>query len=280
MKFTTSDGLQLVYEDEGKGIPLLCLPAIISGPRDFDDLATVVSNVRMIRLCYRGRGGSDYDTNIDNYNAETGVRDALELLEHLGIDKAVFVGTSWGGAISLLTGIASPQKVAGIILNDFGPKIELIGYSQLKAMLSIPKNVKNYMEVATHIFEILHKKHPKITLAECEVFALRWITFGPEGVIKDYDSKLYTSILLGPVLEDSSISLWSGFDALKATPLALIRGANSDLLSKETVKEMRNRHPGMIYANVPGRGHVPYLDEPLAVEAINMLLDKVRHEYD
>ena len=62
--------------------------------------------------------------------------------------------------------------------------------------------------------------------------------------------------------------LWPLFDALAGLPLAMIRGANSDLLTPETFAEMRRRRPDAIAAEVPGRGHVPFLDEPESLAAI------------
>ena len=48
-----------------------------------------------------------------------------------------------------------------------------------------------------------------------------------------------------------------------------IRGANSNLLSEDTLEEMQRRRPDMITAVVPGRGHIPFLDEPEAVAALH-----------
>ena len=61
------------------------------------------------------------------------------------------------------------------------------------------------------------------------------------------------------------IDLWPFFDALEGMPLAVIRGANSDLLTRQTVGKMLRRHPDMLVAEVPDRGHIPFLDEPEAV---------------
>jgi len=66
------------------------------------------------------------------------------------------------------------------------------------------------------------------------------------------------------------------FDACAGLPLALIRGANSDLLSAEVAAEMQARRPDMIFANVPDRGHVPFLDEPQAVAALTAWLGAMR----
>ncbi|MDH5798678.1 MAG: alpha/beta hydrolase, partial [Paracoccaceae bacterium] len=67
--------------------------------------------------------------------------------------------------------------------------------------------------------------------------------------------------------------LWPFFDAMGGLPLAVIRGANSDLLTKDTVAEMQRRRPDMIFAEVPDRAHIPFLDEPRALDAINRWLE-------
>jgi pimeloyl-ACP methyl ester carboxylesterase len=70
--------------------------------------------------------------------------------------------------------------------------------------------------------------------------------------------------------------LWPLFDALSGLPLALIRGANSDLLTPDTANEMLDRRPDMICAEVPDRGHVPFLDEPEALAALNAWLEQMK----
>ena len=68
--------------------------------------------------------------------------------------------------------------------------------------------------------------------------------------------------------------LWTLFDHLKGTPLAVIRGANSDLLSAATLEKMIARHPGLIARTVPDRGHVPFLDEEESLAAIRAVLEQ------
>ena len=70
--------------------------------------------------------------------------------------------------------------------------------------------------------------------------------------------------------------LWPLFDALAGLPLACIRGANSDLLAPETYVEMKKRRPDMIAVEVPGRGHIPFLDEPESLDALRRWLDMLR----
>ncbi len=65
---------------------------------------------------------------------------------------------------------------------------------------------------------------------------------------------------------DSAVppDLWPAFDALQGVPTLVVRGATSDTLSPQCVQEMQARKPDLRSVEVPGRGHAPTLDEPVA----------------
>jgi pimeloyl-ACP methyl ester carboxylesterase len=96
---------------------------------------------------------------------------------------------------------------------------------------------------------------------------------GPEGLELRYDPGLRDAMLAAET--DGMPDLWPLFDAFGDKPLALIRGANSDLLGAATAAEMRRRRPDMLFADVPDRGHVPFLDEPESRGVISAYLDRV-----
>ena len=73
-------------------------------------------------------------------------------------------------------------------------------------------------------------------------------------------------------------TLWAQFTAMDAIPLLALRGENSDLLSPETLAEMKKRKPRMRTITVPDRGHAPFLDEPGVVEAIEKTIEKADPE--
>jgi len=93
----------------------------------------------------------------------------------------------------------------------------------------------------------------------------------PDGLDITYDPALRVPIDAGGEIPD----LWPFFDALAGKPLALIRGAGSNLLSAEAAAKMQARRPDMIYAEVPGRGHVPFLDEPESLAAIRTWMERL-----
>jgi pimeloyl-ACP methyl ester carboxylesterase len=65
------------------------------------------------------------------------------------------------------------------------------------------------------------------------------------------------------------------FDACAGLPLALIRGANSDVLTAATAQAMQQRRPDMYYAEIPNRGHIPFLDETESLHCIHAWLDAI-----
>jgi len=69
--------------------------------------------------------------------------------------------------------------------------------------------------------------------------------------------------------------LWRLFGALKAVPTLVLRGALSRILTPETLARMAQAKPDLIAVTVPGIGHMPLLDEPEALEAIDGFLARV-----
>ena len=148
-RFTSSDGLSLAFTDTGAGMPLLCLPGLTRNGSDFDDLAAALGGRhRLIVLTARGRGASDRDADFMNYTVAVEGRDALELLDHLGLPRAVIVGTSRGGLIAMLLGLVAKDRLAGVLLNDIGPEIAPEGMARIMTYLGVAPRAKTYAEAA------------------------------------------------------------------------------------------------------------------------------------
>lgn len=272
-RFTTSDGLSLHFTDEGEGLPVLCLAGLTRAGTDFDYVAPHLSDVRLIRLDYRGRGQSDWAEDWRSYSIPREALDALELLDHLGLAQAAILGTSRGGVIAMGLAGTAKDRLLGVCLNDIGPKIEEAGLDVIRDYLGKTPAAKTRLELAA--------LKAKLLTAFQNVPDSRWLeeaqrqtVEGPDGLTLRYDPKLRDAVLESSA--NLAPDLWPYFDALAGLPLALIRGANSDLLSKETAAEMARRRPDMIWAEVPGRGHIPFLDEPESLAAIRAWLEKMQ----
>jgi pimeloyl-ACP methyl ester carboxylesterase len=268
--FTTFDGLRLAYSDEGEGLPVLCLSGLTRSFNDFDYVAPHMPGVRMIRMDYRGRGQSEWAKDWSTYSVPAEGQDAMALLDHLGLEKATILGTSRGGLIAMMLAATVKDRLLGVCLNDIGPVLEGSGLDRIMSILGRNPAFKTRADMAAAM--------PEVKAGFANVPMKRWIsevekhTFEtPEGLTITYDPKLREALLAKSA--QPSVDLWPLFEAMAGLPVALIRGANSDLLSAETAAEMQRRHAGMIFASVPDRAHIPFLDEPEAVAAITEWLE-------
>jgi pimeloyl-ACP methyl ester carboxylesterase len=269
--FTAPDGARLAFRDEGAGLPLLCLAGLTRSMADFDYLAPHLPNLRLIRMDYRGRGASDW-TGPDTYTVDHEGKDALALLDHLGVGQAVILGISRGGLIGMALGAVARGRVKGLILNDIGPDIAREGLMRIADYVGRNPAGRTHQDYAA-------------LLARSPGFAgvpmSRWLEEArklavetPGGLRIPYDPAL--RIAFDRALNAPPADLWPLFDALKGLPLALIRGANSDLLTRQTVARMQARRPDLAFAEVPGRAHIPFLDEPEALALLRGVLQGLR----
>ncbi|MFT3975385.1 MAG: alpha/beta hydrolase [Amaricoccus sp.] len=277
MSFTTSDGLRLDWQEEGSGPAVLCLPGLTRNGSDFDELAAALAGrVRLIRLTLRGRGRSDRDPDWQNYNLMIEARDVVEFLDFLGLPQVTIVGTSRGGLIAMVLAATVKGRLAGVLLNDVGPVLEAEGLGNIMGYLGTAPTVKTYPEAAFALEERMGARFPWLSPGKWLSLAERWFDQGPDGLVLNYDPKIRDALAAGfPAPDAPAPDLWPLFDALAGLPVAVVRGANSDLLSPATVAEMARRHPGLIEAEVPDRGHVPFLDEPQALAAFDALMAEV-----
>ncbi len=266
--FNTSDGLSLFYRDEGEGLPLLCLAGLTRDGRDFDFVAPHLEGLRLIRLDYRGRGQSDW-APADTYQIPVEGRDALELLDHLGIDRAAVLGTSRGGLIAMVLAATARNRLLGVALNDIGPEIAPAGLQVIETYLGRLPPQRTLAEVAARRAEVM-TGFVGVPASRWREEAERLFIETPEGLKLTYDPKLRDAVLgdgAQPVPD-----LWPLFDALAGLPLCGLRGGNSDLLTAETFAEMQRRRPDMIAVEVAGRGHIPFLDEPESLDVLRRWL--------
>ena len=269
-EFRTSDGLRLDYRDEGVGTAVLCLPGLTRDLSDFDDFAAAVTDVRLIRLTLRGRKGSDFDPVYGNYNVVQESRDVVEFMDFLGLEKTLIVGTSRGGMIAAVLAATVADRVSGVLLNDIGPELDPSGLNRISDYLGVAPKAENLSDLITALKSNMAAGFPDLTDERWAKLAHRWFDIGAE-IGLTYDPMMREAMLEQPETPD----LWPLFDMMAGIPLALVRGENSDLLSRETVKKMQSRRADLIYGEVPNRGHVPFLDEPESLAVFQQLLKAV-----
>lgn len=269
-----ADGLRLHYRDypgdAGKS-PLLCLHGLTRNARDFAEFAERYSpQRRVLALDFRGRGSSDRDPLPARYLPLTYAGDVLQLLDQLSIDRAVFVGTSLGGIVTMLIAAMAPERIEAAILNDVGPELSQVGLDWIRSYVGKGARFSSWDEAARAVAENAGEAHPGFDHGDWLNMARRLCREDDGAVVFDYDMAIALPFeTQGPAPQ---VDMWPLFKALGQRPLVVIRGALSELLTAETLEKMRAAVPGMKSVTVPGVGHAPMLDEPEAVAAIDGFL--------
>ncbi|MWD27956.1 alpha/beta fold hydrolase [Aquicoccus sp. SCR17] len=264
-RFTTSDGLSLHFTDTGQGVPILCLAGLTRTGEDFAYVTPHLDGARVLTMDYRGRGRSDWAPDPSSYTPAREAQDVVELLDHLGLPQVAILGSSRGGLVAMVLAATAKDRLTGVALNDVGPELEPEGVAAISGYLGRDPDWRTLDEAA--------QARPAAMPGFRGVPEARWrqevarlYRETPEGLRITYDPKLREAVLPDP--PPPPVDLWPLFDALEGLPLALIRGANSDLLSAATAQKMQERRPDMILAEVADRGHIPFLDEPEALAAL------------
>ncbi len=274
--WTSRDGLKLYYRDypgSDERPPLLCLHGLTRNSRDFEDFANrYAGRFRVIAVDFRGRGMSERDPQPGRYTPMTYAVDVLQLLDELTIDRALFVGTSLGGLVTMLVAAIQPERIAGTILNDVGPDLDQAGLDRLRSYVGKAKRFEDWAQAADYVAEI-NKGLPASNGPDDWVRAAKRICREESGaVILDYDMAIAEAFNRPRPDDAPEFDMWPLYRRLGQVPLLIVRGENSDLLSRETAKAMLDAAPGAQLVTVPGVGHAPELTEPAAVAAIDDFL--------
>lgn len=275
--FETADGLSLYYRDFGSdhaGTPIICLPGLTRNSRDFEELANSLSTRRrVITVDFRGRGFSDRDPNWRNYHPGTYVSDVMTLLDLLNIKRVIVIGTSLGGLCAMVMAATAPDRIAGVILNDIGPEINPAGLSRIQQYTGHLESVTDWDEAVTQTRETYGGSLPGLSDAEWRRMAWRAYRADEKGVpVLDSDPDIGTAVReIGAQTGDP----WLAFDALASIPTVVLWGMTSDILTADIVEKMKIRNDNIEVVAIPNRGHVPLLDEPECISAIDQFLARV-----
>ena len=144
----------------------------------------------VVALDSRGRGKSDYDRDPANYSLQVELADLLAVLTALGIAKAVFVGTSRGGILTMLLAAARPTVIAGCVLNDIGPVIDPKGLMRIKSYVGKMPQPASFHEGADILRRLFGSQFPKWSDDAWVAFARRTFKEAGGRIVPDYDVKL------------------------------------------------------------------------------------------
>ena len=276
-RVTSFDNLSLYIRDYGDPLnsehPLLCLGGLTRNCKDFEGFAERYSSRGRRVICpdFRGRGKSKYDKNWHNYNPRVYIRDIVDILATLNIHSVVILGTSLGGLIGMGMTAANPRLLSGLVMNDIGPEIKNVGLKNIINYIKKDRSHDNWDEAIIKVKKIL----PNLTFQDDAAWlrmAHNTFRICDDGKLRfDWDVNIVKP-LLNPAYKIPD--LWPLFRGLKNVPTLAIRGAHSDILSRECFDQMKNVKPDMYAVEIPNAGHTPTLSEPESYAALDDFLDR------
>ena len=154
------------------------------------------------------------------------------------------------------------------MLNDIGPRLEVKGLLRIRSYLGVETEFGSWDQA----IQSLQRSNPEfesLTDDEWRAFAQRVFKLVNGKPRIDYDPALASTFPSVEAIQTGNIAqLWEIFSATIDMPLSVLRGEFSDLLSPETVGEMKQRNADLDVTTIPNRGHAPFLDEDESLAAI------------
>lgn len=250
----------------------ICVHGLTRNSRDFDWIAASLVKAgdrRVICPDVVGRGDSDYlpPSSVHAYGYPQYINDATALLTHLNIKAVDWIGTSMGGLIGMFLAAYSQTPIRSLVLNDVGPFIPKGAIEKLQNYVG--KNlIFSSLSAVEEYVRCMYAPFGKLTDEQWRHMALHTARKISGGYTLAYDQNIGEALRM---IEAQDIDLWAIWDQVTC-PVLVIRGAESDLLLPDTVREMQKRGPGrhglVTAIEVTGAGHAPGLRASDQVDAI------------
>jgi pimeloyl-ACP methyl ester carboxylesterase len=283
ISYTSTDGLDLYARDYAASsgparLPVICIHGLTRNSADFDEVAPWLASMgrRVLAVDVRGRGKSAIDPDPSNYKQPVYAGDIIKLAHDLGIERAVFIGTSMGGLITMTVALKKPSLIAAAVLNDTGPVLSMRGLDRIRGYAGKGKPVASWDDAALAIKNINELAFPSNSMDEWMKWARRAFQENERGaLVMRYDPNIALALQTGKLKPTSFLARHAFRKLACRRPTLLVRGELSDLIEGPQSAEMRKAAPSMQYVEVPGVGHAPMLTEPVAREAIRQFLAQV-----
>jgi pimeloyl-ACP methyl ester carboxylesterase len=243
---------------------LVCVHGLSRQGRDFDMLAqALAADYRVVCPDVVGRGQSDWLKNPVSYSIPMYVADMVTLLARLDAAELHWVGTSMGGLIGMGLASLPDSPIARLVLNDVGPAIEYAALARIGTYLGLPVRWKSIDEAADALRAISlsfgpHTREEWMALTRAQVVP---DTSGDgTGFKPHYDPAIALPFrsVTPEIAAAGEAMLWKSYEAIRC-PTLVLRGADSDLLSRATADAMSQRGPRAAVHEFVGVGHAPTL---------------------
>jgi 3-oxoadipate enol-lactonase len=250
--FAKSGDIKIAYVDAGNGDPIVFLHGVGATKRCWAlQMRALSPTFRCIALDYRGYGESDVPP-LESISREANARDVAAVMDAAGIDKAVLCGNSLGGVVALEFYKQTPERVKSLIL------VDSFAYYP-GGIENMPERIKTLDDLGIEKFaetrsRALFGPDAQASLVERARADLASI---PLEVYKASTRATWTGDYraLLPKIDIAAIVIWGEHDT-KIAPRPLSEELARDIPACDGVSE------------IPGAGHIPQMENPIAFNAV------------
>ena len=248
---------------------VICVHGLTRNGRDFDMLAEALSSdFRVVCPDVLGRGKSDWLENSQDYDFPVYIASMAQMIARLDVPEVLWVGTSMGGLIGMLTAALPNAPIKRLVVNDIGPLLAKEGIARIATYVGKDPSFPDLAALEAYQREIAASFGP-LTDAQWRHLATHAACTKPDGSLGlAYDPRIVDTFKNAAPVD---VDLWPQWDRMTC-PTLVLRGANSDLLRRPDAVAMTQRGPRATLVEFPGVGHAPALMAPDQIAAVRGFL--------
>jgi pimeloyl-ACP methyl ester carboxylesterase len=259
---------KIVYSEWGRGDNervVICVHGLTRNGRDFDFLCDALqSDFRLACPDLPGRGRSHWLPVPAEYRPPVYMSDLASLIARLGVEQVDWVGTSLGGLLGMMLAAQPNSPIHKLVVNDIGAFVQKAALQRLCSYVGTDPSFPDMAAVEGYLRDI-HSPFGPLTDEQWQHIALHSARHDPAGGFRLH----YDPGLAAPLKEgfDNDVDLWGLWEMITC-PVLILRGAESDILLKETAEEMLTRGPASELVEFPGIGHAPMLMDSAQIAVV------------
>ncbi len=257
------------WGDPANGNVVVCVHGLTRNSHDFDFLAAALAkDFRVICPDVAGRGDSDWLTDKMLYGVPQYLADMVTLIARLDVERVDWVGTSLGGLIGMTLASLEHSPIRRMVLNDVGPLLAASALQRIATYVGRSFRFTDLTAAETHL-RLAYAPFGPLSDGQWQFLTRHSVRRMDDGYEFNYDPGIGDVFRSSPVLAD--VNMWPIYDRIRC-PTLVVRGADSDLLSRDTLLQMSERGPRALTLEFPGIGHAPTLMEQEQIDPIRDFL--------
>ena len=260
----------LEWGDAANGNVLVCVHGLTRCARDFDNFARAMSDrYRVVCPDVAGRGESDWLAHKADYNYVQYMSDMVALIARVtatGVETLHWMGTSMGGIIGMLLASHTGTPITRLVLNDVGSFIPKASLDRIGMYLGVSPRFADFESVVMAVRAV--SPFGEMSDDTWRQLTVPLVKQQADGAwMFRYDPGVGEAFAQGAVQDVDLSSVWD-----KVTcPVLITRGAESDLLLKETFDSMC-RKSAVRGVEFPHVGHAPMFQEAGQIKVVREFL--------